>query len=145
MPRAKRTPSSNTAEFEALAKLMNFSVLLLDRDTNLKFASSDAHRLFDLTDTDALTRDWRNCYDQMKMPDLARLDKNNKPLSHRTELHTPESRRLLRLDIYPLRHDECDCYMVLLKDREVLDALEQQLMFASRRPVQFGQRPASAR
>ena len=136
MPRAKRTTISNTAEFEALAKLMNYSVLLLDRDTNLKFASSDAHRLFDSTDTDALRRDWRYCYDQLKMPDLSRLDKNSKPLSHRTELHTPQSRRLLRMDIYPLRHDECDCYMVLLKDREVLDALEQQLMFASHHHVQ---------
>jgi signal transduction histidine kinase len=136
MPRPKATPSSSTAEFEALAKLSNFSVLLLDRDTQLKFASSDAHRLFDVTDTDALRRDWRNCYERLNLPDLTELVKNNKPFSHRAELHTPATRRLLRMDIYPLRHDDCDCYMMLLKDRGVLDGLDQQLLLASQHPIQ---------
>ena len=136
MPRAKRTPSSNTAEFEALAKLLTFSVLLLDRDTNLKFASSDAAGLFGLIDTDTLRRDWRDCYDRLKMPDLTRLDKNSKPLSHRVELHMRPTKRLLRMEIYPLRHDGCDCYLILLKDREVIDALEQQLMLASQHQLQ---------
>jgi signal transduction histidine kinase len=136
MPRVKRTPHSKTGEFEALAKLSSFSVLLLDRETNLKFASTAAHLIFGFTDVDTLKREWRNCYDRLNLPDLAGLDKNSKPLSHRAELHTPESTRLLRMDIYPLRHDECDCYMILLKDREVLDALEKQLMFASHHHVQ---------
>lgn len=136
MPRPEATPSSNTAEFEALAKLLNFSVLLLDRDTKLKFASIDAHRLFDANDTDALRRDWRDCYERLNLPDLAALVKNNKPFSHRAELHTPANRRLLRMDIYALRHDECDCYMMLLKDREVLDGLDRQLMLASQHPIQ---------
>ena len=136
MSRTQPTPSSNHAEFEALAKLSNFSVLLLDRETNLKFASSAAADLFGSADTDALTRDWRDCYVRLKMPDLTQLDKNSKPLSHRTELQTPASMRLLRMDIYPLRHDECDCYMILIKDRGVLDGLDQQLMFASHHHVQ---------
>ena len=136
MPRAKQTRSSNTAEFEALAKLFNFSVLLLDRDTNLKFASTGAHLIFGSTDADALRRDWRDCYDRLNLPDLTALDKNNKPFSHRAELHVTAAMRLLRLDIYPLRHDECDCYLMLLKDREVLDGLDQQLMLASQHPIQ---------
>jgi signal transduction histidine kinase len=135
MPRSESTPIANVEEFEALAKLLNFNVLLLDSDTNLKFASTGTHLIFGSTDTDALTRDWRDCYDRLNLPDLTGLDKNSKPFSHRTELHTPES-RLLRLDVYPLRHDECDCYMMLLKERKVLGALDQQLMSASQQHLQ---------
>ncbi len=136
MLRAKQTRSSNTADFEALAELFNFSVLLLDRDTNLKFASTGAHLIFGSIDADSLWRDWRDCYDRLNLPDLFGMNKNSKPFSHRSELHSPGSRRLLRLDIYPLRHDECDCYMILLKDREVLNGLDQQLMLASQPPIQ---------
>ena len=136
MPRTKATPASNAAEFEALATLLNFSVLLLDRDTNLKFASTRAHLMFGSADADALMRDWRDCYDRLNLPDLTGLDKNAKPFSHRTELKTLESRRLLRMDIYPLQHDECDCYLILLKDRELLDMLDQQLMLASQQHIQ---------
>ena len=136
MPRRRRTPSLSSAEFEALAKLLNLSVLLLDHDTNLKFASTDTHRLFGSTDADALNRDWRDCFDRLNLPVLSELDKNSKPLCHRTELQTAQARRLLRMDVYPLRHDECDCYMILLKDREILDALDQQLMLASQHQIQ---------
>jgi nitrogen-specific signal transduction histidine kinase len=136
MPRPKVTPGSNAAEFEAIAKLLSFNVLLLDGETNLKFASTDAYRMFGSTDAIALRRDWRDCYDRLNLPDLTGLDKNTKPFSHRTELHTPGTRRLLRMDIYPLRHDGCDCYLILLKDREVIGALEQQLMLASQHQLQ---------
>ncbi len=131
MPRAKQSPISNNAEFEALAKLLDMVVLLLDHDTNLKFASTGAHHLFGSSDSDSLRSDWRDCYDRLNLPDLAKLEKNDKPLNLRTELQLPESMQLLRMDIYPIRHDECDCYLVLVKNLEVLGALEQQLLFAS--------------
>ena len=101
MPRAKQSPSSNNAEFEALAKLLDMVVLLLDRKTNLKFASTGAHHLFGSSDRDSLRSDWRDCYDRLNLPDLAKLEKNGKPLNIRTELQLQESKQLLRMDIYP--------------------------------------------
>jgi nitrogen-specific signal transduction histidine kinase len=136
MPRAKRPSTSHTEEFGALAKILNFSVLLLDGDTNLKFASANAHTFFGSNDVDELTRRWPEYYEQLKLPDLPRLEKNNKPLNHRTELSTSTSTRLLRMQIYPLRHSDCECYVVFLKDRQVLDDLEQQLLLASHHNVQ---------
>lgn len=136
MPRSKRTPSSNIAELEVVAKLLNFSVLLLDSDTNLKFASPDAHLLFGSTNVDELKRGWRDCYKRLQLPDLFGWEKNSKPLRHRAELQTSNSTRLLRMEIYPLRHEDCDCYVMLLKDRQILSGLEQQLILASQHQVQ---------
>ncbi len=136
MPRNKRTPTSNIAEFEALAKLLNFSVLLLDGDANLKFSSTDAPMLFGSTDADDLKRGWPDCYKRLQLPDLFQLQKNSKPLRYRTELQSSNSTRLLRMEIYPLRHGDCECYVMLVKDRQVLGALEQQLILASQHHVQ---------
>lgn len=136
MPRNRRTPTSNIAEFEALAKLLNISVLLLDCDTNLKFASADAPSLFGSSDADDLKRGWRDCYKRLQLPDLFQLEKNSKPLRYRAELQSSNSTRLLRMEIYPLRHGDCECYVMLVKDRQVLGALEQQLILASQHQVQ---------
>ncbi len=136
MPLTKPTPGSNTAEFEALANILNCSVLLLDGGTHLQFASSEAPLLFGSIDIHALRHDWRDYYGRLKMPDITLLEKNSKPLHYRTQLNTSQSSRLLRMDIYPLRHEKRDSYMLLIKDREVLDALEQQFVFASYHHVQ---------
>ncbi|MDQ3260507.1 MAG: hypothetical protein M3Q00_06935 [Pseudomonadota bacterium] len=136
MPRAKRMPNANNAEIALLAKMLNFSVLLLDRDLELKFASGYAHELFGSADTAELTSRWRDCFDRLQLPDLPRLEKNSKPLRHRIDLQTSQSTRRLRMEIYPLRHGDCECYVMLLKDREVMDGLEQQLVLASYLPIQ---------
>ena len=97
MPRYRRTPTLNIAEFEALSELLSFSVLLLDHDTNLKFASSAAPRLFGSPDADDLKRRWQDCYMRLQLPDLLQLPKNGKPLRHRSELRSSNSTCLLRM------------------------------------------------
>ena len=136
MLRSKLTSTPNIAEFEALAKLLNFSVLLLDRDTNLRFASADAHLMFGSADADDLKRGWQDFYKRLRLPDLFRLEKNSKPLRYRTELRISNSTRLLRMEIYALQHAECECYVMLLMDRQILRGLEQQLVLASHHRVQ---------
>jgi signal transduction histidine kinase len=136
MSRTKPTLTPKNAEFEALAKLFNFNVLLLNGDTELKFSSVDAHKLFGAVDTDQLFRDWRIFFERLNLPDIRQLDKNSKPLRLRVDLHTSATTRLLRIEVYPLRHDDCDCYMMLLKDRRELDGLDQQLVFSSHHQIQ---------
>ena len=128
--------TSNIAEFEMLAKLLNRTVLLLDGDTGLKFASLNAHLLFGCADADDLKRGWADSYKRLQLPDLFRLEKNSKPLHHRTEFQTSNSTRLLRMEIYPLSHGDCECYVMLLKDRQILSGLEQQLVLASQQNIQ---------
>ncbi len=129
-------PSANDTEIALLAKMLNFNVLLLDRDLKLKFASADAHKLFGCVDTDELTSRWRDCFGRLRLLDLPQLEKNNEPLRHRIDFQTSHSTRRLRLEVYPLQHGGCECYVILLKDREVLDGLEQQLVLASYHPIQ---------
>ena len=136
MRRVKRKHGTNAAEFEAVSKALNFSVLLLDSKTNIKFASSEAYKLFGSKDNDELKSEWRVYFDKLKLPDLLQLEKNHTPLHHRTELKTEKSTRLLRMEIYPLRHDDCDCYVMYVKDREVLAGLEQELLLASHYYIQ---------
>ncbi len=111
-------------------------MLLLDHDTNLKFASSDAPRLFGSPDADDLKRRWQDCYKLLQLPDLLQLQKNGKPLRHRSEVRSSNSTCLLRMEIYPLRHGDCDCYLMLVKDRQVLSAAEQQIILAGQRQGQ---------
>ena len=136
MGRVKQTHDTNAAEFEAVAKALDFSVLLLDSDTNIKFASAQAHKVFGSKDADELKSQWRDYFDRLKLPDLVQLEKNNKPFHHRTELQNDKATHLLRMEIYPLRHDKCDCYVMYVKDREVLGGLEHELVLASYHYIQ---------
>lgn len=136
MLRQRGMPSSDAAQFDALAKILNSTVLLLDCDKNLEFASSNAHTPFGLTNIDELKRSWHECYARLQLPDLLGLDKNSKPLCHQCELRTAKSTRLLQMDVYPLRRGDCECYVILLNDRQVLDGLQLQLMLASHYQVQ---------
>jgi signal transduction histidine kinase len=133
MSRQKRIPALSSTEFEALSGLMNCSVLLLDRDTNLKFASSHAPGLFGSPDADDLQRRWQEFYKNLQLPELPELQKNSKPLRHRCDVQSSNSPRLLRMEIYPLRHGDCECYLMLVRDRQALSDVEQQIIRASQR------------
>ena len=65
MQRVKRKHGTNAAEFEAVAKALNFSVLLLDSKTNIKFASSEAYKIFGSKDTDEFKSEWRDYFDKL--------------------------------------------------------------------------------
>ena len=123
-------------EFAALAKMLNHGVVLLDRETNLQFASPSALALLDYKDTMSLKQGWRDCYGRWKLPDLAPLEKNNRPLRHRVDISTSTVTRMLRMEIYALQHGNCDCYLILLKDRQSHDASERQLIVASQLHLQ---------
>ena len=123
-------------EFAALAKMLNLGVVLLDNETNLQFASASALVLLDYEDSKALKRKWRGSFEQLKLPDLAALEKNSRPLRHRVKISTPTFQRMLRMEIHALRHGTCDCYLILLKDNESFDAIERQLLIASQVQLQ---------
>ena len=123
-------------EFAALAKMLNLGVVLLDNETNLQFASASALVLLDYEDSKALKRKWRGSFEQLKLPDLAALEKNSRPLRHRVKISTPTFQRMLRMEIHALRHGTCDCYLILLKDNESFDAVERQLLIASQIQLQ---------
>jgi signal transduction histidine kinase len=123
--------SPDTVQFDALAQMLNSSVLLLDRDANLGFASSHAHSLFGLTDTEQLKRTWAECYAKLQLPVLGELARNGTPLRHRCELRTPKSIRLLQIDVFPLQYAHCEHYLILLNDLQVMDDLQRQFMSAS--------------
>ncbi len=136
MLRPKEMASPDTVQFDALAQMLNASVLLLDRDMNLAFASILAHSLFGLTDTAELKRTWDECYAKLQLPVLGDLVKSSKPLRHQCELRTPKSTRLLQMDVYSFQYGDGEHYVILLNDLRVMDDLPQQFIFASHHRAQ---------
>ena len=130
MPRRKAPRSYG--EFRTLAGLLDFGVLWLDRNKALEFASPEAIALLGSPDLDELKHAWANLSLQFDLTGITQLEKGGNPLRGTVDLTRPHVSRLLRVEAYAVQHEDCECYLILLKDREVLDELSNQLLLASR-------------
>jgi len=110
----------------ALMKAMNVGVLLLGRGKDLDFANPPARELFGCPEPEELERRW---------PEIgARLDGvlEEEQLSRQVDVDVPadgETRRL-RLELYRLDEPDAEGYLVLVKNRDSISALENELGLA---------------
>ncbi|GAB4507187.1 MAG: hypothetical protein Tsb0026_01690 [Sulfuricaulis sp.] len=133
MPSAQNNPPF--AHFGALTRIMNVGLLLLDSGTALEFANPLACNLLGCVNTEELKNRWE------EMKPLLGLDKDlpqtAKPRSLKVNLPMIKSGpRYLRLEIYALKEESCTGYLVLIKDRQVVDVLETELLLASQMRTQ---------
>ena len=118
--------SAARARLEALSRVMNVGLLVLDRDGRIDFASPAALELFDCADPEALSR---RCGDLTKS--LVPVDPaQRRPLRRVVEVAGRDGVRSLRLEIHALEV-ECPGWLVLVKDRRSMDMLETDLVLAS--------------
>jgi signal transduction histidine kinase len=115
----------------ALANFMDVGVLLLGSDQRLEFANAAAQDLFGCRSAAEWTGRWEMIKPAL-LPALARLGPGRSG-SARVDLDLPlgERARRLRLEVYRPGEDERDDVLVLVKDREQLDAFETDLRLAS--------------
>jgi signal transduction histidine kinase len=116
--------------FGALMKVMDVGVLLLDRDEKLDFANTPARELLDCPDGSDMSERWKEVRQTLDHPlslwagretsGAARLD---------LELSSNGRPKRLRFEIYRL-DDESEGYLVLVKSREMMEALEKELGLA---------------
>lgn len=132
MPPAQDNPPF--ARFGALTRIMNVGLLLLDSGTMLEFANPLACNLLDCANEEELKSRWIN------IKSLLRLDKGLpqtvKPLSLKVNLSLKNKTRFLRLEVYAVEEESCTGYLVLIKDRQIVDVLETELLLASQMRAQ---------
>jgi signal transduction histidine kinase len=112
----------------ALSLLVDVGVLLVSPDGRLAHANPRASELLGCTDAERLRLRWPELRPLLE-PTLRLADERATQAD--VEVPTPEGPRTLRCLAYPLAQEEQRVYLVLLRDRMVLDALETDLLLAS--------------
>jgi signal transduction histidine kinase len=128
---AARRKSTRLEEgFSALAQAMRMGVILLRRDREPDFANPRALELFGSASLDDLKRRWPEVRAGLD-DELSRVAAGDGPLP---PLHVDlpgAGVAQLRVEIFRLGGDDCDEYLVLLNDPEIIDALETDVRLAN--------------
>jgi signal transduction histidine kinase len=124
---AREQTSDAQRRFEALMKVMDVGVLLLGRDQSLDFANVPARELLGCRTADDLERRWNAICPQLTRP----LNGAGARGTH-ADVDVPTNGRTahLRFEIYPRDDGRQEGHLVLVKDRETVDALENELRLA---------------
>jgi len=112
----------------ALSLLVDVGVLLVSPDRLLDHANPRACELLGCADAAELERRWPEIGELLE-PALRLADAS--PAQSDVEVPAREGARTLRCLAYPLAEEQQRVYLVLLRDRMTLDALETDLMLAS--------------
>jgi signal transduction histidine kinase len=112
----------------ALSLLVDVGVLLVSPDRLLDHANPRACELLGCADAAELERRWPEIVELLE-PALRLADAS--PAQSDVEVPAREGARTLRCLAYPLAEEQQRVYLVLLRDRMTLDALETDLMLAS--------------
>lgn len=144
--RLEDKPFRRHGELNALAELMNCGVLLLDAAAGLQFASAYACRLLGYKSQAAVKKDWPSVFQKLDLRQMERQQEGGEPVRIKIDFPisicangangAPDTVRLLRLEIYPFERENRGSFLVLLKDRQVLDGLGMQLLLASQIGIQ---------
>ncbi len=114
----------------ALASFMDVGVLLLGRNMELEFANPVAHELLGCTDPAALAQRWAEMKQHLAAA-LADLTRGGSGARVDIELPMNGRNRPLRLEVHHPDDREREGYLVLVKDRELLEAFETDLRLAT--------------
>jgi len=127
---ARRETSRLQESFGALARAFKMGVILLRHQQEVDFANARALELFGVTSLEALRPLWMQAKSDLE-PLFAALCSDahtDRPLL--AELPGGQGPRRLRLELYRLGDVNCDEYLVLVNDPEILDALETDMRLA---------------
>ena len=108
------------------------AILVFDQSLNLEFANEKARELLDCESMDELTAWWsRSRGTIMEAVNDALEDKeSSRPID--IEIPSEKKTHRLRLDFYPVEEEEHQGYVLLIHDRDQMDALETDLRLAAR-------------
>jgi signal transduction histidine kinase len=128
---ASRAGSPVDEWFRALTRAIDVGVLFLRRDRQLEFANATARALLGCPTEQELDRRWVEL--ESTLDDALEAIPPGRSTGTRVDLDIPaEGEPLhLRLDLYRLKEDERPGYLVLIKNRRLLDALETDLRLAT--------------
>ena len=129
-----KTPSMKASQadrwFGALTRVMEIGVVLLAPDQDLDFANAPACSLLGYDSCEDLRPHWPE-FRRLLQPALDRTCEGNAagtPLD--LEVASGGRTRKLRFELYLLEEQACEGFLVLIKDRDMLDGLEDELALA---------------
>jgi len=109
---------------------MNIGIILLDADRNLSFANEAACELLGCSDLDGLARRWERLRPRIEKT----LDKVETAgeVKEELQLKKGEARRRLELEIEPLPEEEAGGFLIIVKNKGLVHALEANLRYATK-------------
>ena len=122
------------ADLKILSPIVNRGMLLLNGDKDLEFANDLACGLLGVVTEEELQCNWPT------LKPWLRLDENSptsKPRSFKIDLPMPGTPRYLRAEIHARADNSRGGYLMLLKDRMKMDALDCNLLLASQKQAQI--------
>ncbi len=115
--------------FGALTRVMDMGVVLLASNRELEFANAPACALLGYDTSDELRRHWSE-FRHLLEPGFERAAAGERGFSLDLELTTDGRTCKLRFELYRLDEPHGDGFLALIKDRDMLDALEDELALA---------------
>jgi signal transduction histidine kinase len=116
--------------FGALAQVMKMGVVLVRRDKEVEFANPRALELFRVTSQNELEALWPEVLKRLESP-LAQAGARRNSGAFSAELPTGAGAcHRLRVEIYRLGGEDCEDFLVLLNDPDILDSLETEVRLA---------------
>ncbi len=119
----------------ALSEIIGAGVLILDSSAELVFANTVALGLMGCKSEEEARRCWRSYIRSLGLAGEDRL-KATRPARLALDIPHPDGGRLLGLEIHTLDPESQGGYLALLRDRQTIDALESELLVASRMRTQ---------
>jgi two-component system, sporulation sensor kinase E len=125
---ARERSTQATRRLGALAKVMDVGVLLVGPDLSLDFANAAARELLGCAGAGVLEQRWDELCARLA-PALAARDRAASPY---VEIEVPGGApgARLRLEVNELKDDGGEGFLVMIKSREMIDALENELGLA---------------
>jgi two-component system, sporulation sensor kinase E len=125
---ARERSTQATRRLGALAKVMDVGVLLLAADLSLDFANVPARELLGCSEAGALELRW----DELRALLAPALSARGRASSAYVELEVPGTSQAarLRLEVNELKDEGSEGFLVVVKSREMIDALENELGLA---------------
>lgn len=130
------SPVANLREFRTLARLLQCGIALIDSAGHLRFASVNACELLGSESERALRRNWKGVYPQLHLPGLDTLTAGAGPLRTRTEYVGAQGTRKLRVEVHAINHRDGAHYLLLMKERDHIDASDLAVLLASQARTQ---------
>jgi signal transduction histidine kinase len=115
--------------FGALIRVMDVGVVLLTAGHELEFANVPACALLGYDNLEDLQHHWSE-FRQLLQPGLDRCAQGAVGVPLDVEVNAHGRTRKLRFELYRLEEDTCDGVLVLVKDRALLEAVEEELALA---------------
>lgn len=118
--------------FDSLANAMNVGVMVLNPDAELDFVSRKAVEILRCEDEEDARELWPQIRSSIQKLQGDEGVDNTRGRRIDTSIQGNSVTIRLRIELFLLAEDDCQGYMLILKDRQSLDRLENDLRMASR-------------